>query len=149
VKKVCHRVVFIESGTGLRTPKALASDEFLDDNGDLFVRYPLDDDEDLIGPVLGRGPQEGSLREALQNSLNMKRGSGKVCCSKCKKVGHNRRTCGKVPSEVDEGVDFPTKERRQQQETYSLENMQEGFDDNQVSQMCHSTAPTRPSSTRQ
>jgi hypothetical protein len=48
VKKERYCLVCIESGSGLRTLKTLTLDEFIDNNKDLFVRYPLKDDEDLI-----------------------------------------------------------------------------------------------------
>jgi hypothetical protein len=70
VKRGRHRYVRIESGKGLRkaTPD-LGLDEFYRPGGQLFVRYPIQDDTELQQPVPGGRRNIGSPA-CKQTSIN-------------------------------------------------------------------------------
>jgi hypothetical protein len=105
-----------------------------------LVRYFLDDNEDLQGPVSGNTACSEGLREALKKPRGRTVGAGKLCCGKFKRVGHNRQTCHTVLSASDQVLDTRTGERSEEVEMEGSENMHEPFVNKQESQVLFYTA---------
>lgn len=91
VKKGRHRVVRIPSGGAPSRGRLVGEDEFLDDAGHLFARYPIDDDPDFRNVV----PLEEAVARMVGRARgrNNKKRTGTTKCSVCRGVGHNKRTC--------------------------------------------------------
>ena len=98
----------------------MAPDEFYDDEGNLCVQYPLDDDPDLQGPVSTRAQERAEEITQERPRPSRKKGVGKNRCSKCNQIGHNKRTCGTIPPEVA-AIEVPKIPPSQVSENISVE----------------------------
>lgn len=109
VTKGRHRLVCIESGNRGIKNQQLAEDEFVDDAGNLFLRYPIQDDQHRASgmPTIQdtRRRRAGGIRQVVDAGPpswpRRGRNGGKTRCSNCGNLGHNIRTC---PKDVDEGI---------------------------------------------
>lgn len=90
-----HRMVRIEQASLAR---ALGNGEDLhrDPEGSLCLRYPIDDDNEIVTPFpggvtsMGVSVMPGSSRKRVRSTSNS---TTKCTCSRCGEQGHNRRTC--------------------------------------------------------
>lgn len=113
VKRGRHRVVRLRSGQRSSRLRELAEDEFEDEEGNLFCRYPIHDNLELAAPLpyfgIARDRQEGGNGPTVQGRTRRRRGpnSGRTKCGQCGRVGHNKRTCpeqqAQPPSSVGDG----------------------------------------------
>lgn len=97
-------MVRIQSGTRSIRNADQAEDEFFDKEGNLFRRYPIEDDPHLVGGLTtnpNRRRQAQARDEAIGQGPSRRAGivrrprpnRGKTKCSKCGRLGHNKRTC--------------------------------------------------------
>lgn len=108
IKQGRHHMVRIQSGSTVGRPRFVGEDVVRDSLGNLFLRYPLDDNPNNVDAmpnketVVAREEAHSGSRRKRKPGLN----AGKCTCSKCGKVRHNRRTCkGMSPSQP---VDIPS-----------------------------------------
>lgn len=112
VKRGRHRVVRIQSGTRIRNQER-AEDEFEDEEGYLFRRYPIEDNPQLVNatnPSRRRQPQarDEAVAPTIRRRAAGRRAGpnkGQTKCSNCGRLGHNRRTCNARTESMQPGLE--------------------------------------------
>lgn len=89
VKRGRHQVVRMESGGKGKKTTGGAEEK----SAHVVFRYPLDDDPRHMEPIARGSMQRRSNRQGSKKRKLAGSTSKTVCCGKCGKVGHNRRTC--------------------------------------------------------
>ncbi|CAM6101010.1 unnamed protein product [Calypogeia fissa] len=146
VKRGRHRVVRITSGTRVTRAQRTGEDVLTDPLGNLYMQYPIDDDQNLVDAMPTPATTAAQQKTANENRSKSKPGpnSGKIKCGLCGQVGHNRRTCKSTAAGAgggETGNEVPNRERatKSREEVLELYPV-DGFNAGEVGDKGHGAA---------